>query len=73
MPASNLVICIYIYTGCSNKIRFLEIPFKGITIFLEKNVYSFLIANEGSFEYIVKIFLSLVTYVAELIINEEPK
>ena len=61
------------YTRCSNKIRFLEIPFKGITIFFRKNVYSFLIANEGSFEYIVIIFLSLVTYVAELILNEEPK
>ena len=61
------------YTGCSNKIRFLETPFRDIKKNFEKNVCSFLIANEGSFEYIVMIFLSLVTYVPELIIDKEPK
>ena len=40
---------LYVYTGCLNKIRFLEIPFKGIKKMLEKNVYSLLIANEGIF------------------------
>ena len=57
------------------RIRYVFYKFlsKALIFFLEKNVFSFLIANEGSFEYIVKIFSSLVTYVVELIINEEPK
>ena len=62
-----------LYTGCSNNIRFLEIPFKAVKIFFREKCLSFLIANEGSFEYIVMIFFSFMIYVAESIINEEPK